>query len=497
MTNRTKLEKRSKSPLGDLQMGEERYDDYYEEGISLKELLLVLIKGKKTIAFITVVLVIAAFLGSVIAPNIEIGSKGEVQAAVQLYFSGIDQGENPDGSVFDVNEIKSAEVLEHALDNVKLSGNPSVTTLAGCISFEAVLPDDAVQVLKNISDLKTEQLKLERLEKLEVHPTSYIIRLNVSDRLGITLEEGRELLDNVVLEYKRWLIDQYSGYEVLPNLFNGELDLNDYDYIRAADLLSGQLHAMSNYVDKHLKNNSFHSTSTGMGADDIRNSLESMMQVQVEQLYSLIGAFYITKDASRIVAVYENLGDEKERQGAASQEKAAALNQILANFKASEQTLLSTDSKGDPVTIKMKSQTYDQLASQSIAESSNAADSKVDASYYRAEAKRFAAAPQTVGPESLVGSEAEKIISDLGTRLNQWNKTINQTVKEYYDQEMYQQYVEQLIPANHYDMGSSVNIPLNMAIALVLGFVIGVLVILFREYLKPDMIKEKEESNCE
>lgn len=493
MSNQKQQHKQPQCSAEDTQIQQNHNDDYYEEGISLKELLLVLINGKKTIALITVVLVIAAFFGSILVPHINVGTKGEVQTAVQLYFEGITQGNNVDGTKFDVNEIKSAEILKNALDNVALSGTPSVTDLSSCISFQAILPDDALQVLSNISDLKTEELKLERLESLEIHPTTYIVKLNVSSKLGISLEEGRELLDNIVLAYKQWLIDKYSAYSVLANIFNSDIDLNDYDYIEAADLLSTQLNLMEAYAARHLGTGvSFNSPNTGMSASDIENSLGSIRQIQLEQLYAKIGAFYITKDASRVVAVYEQLANEKERIGEEQKEKAASINEALKNYKSNEQTLISSDTNSDPITIKTKSQAYDKLVSNSIAASDASVEARIDKAYYRSEAKRFAAAASTMGPDSKEAKEVEKLIADLSVRLNKWNGIVNQTVKDFYSQETYQQYAEQLIPARDYDMGSDVNLPLNLAIAFVLGLVIGVLVILFREYLKPDMNKEKE-----
>ena len=81
-------------------------NEYDQEGISLKELLLVLIRGWRTIVVVAVAAVIIAMAVSIVAPHVSIGTKGEVQTAVQIYFSGIDEGKRPDGTVYDVDVYK-------------------------------------------------------------------------------------------------------------------------------------------------------------------------------------------------------------------------------------------------------------------------------------------------------------------------------------------------------------------------------------------------------
>lgn len=476
------------------------YMDYEEEGISLKELLLVLIKGKKTIALITAVVLVLTALGSVILPNIQIGTQGEVETAVKLYFSGIEKGLRPDGSTYDVNEIKSAEILQEAVDQISLSHRPSISKLSANISFQAVLPDDAAKTLDQIKDLKTEELKLERLESLEIHPDTYIIKLNVSNDLGITKEEGREILDYLVLEYRNWLTQKYSGYTVLSDLFAEDFSLDQYDYIQAADILDGQLDAMESYINLNLSGRDFSSPRTGYSIEDLKDIIQSVRSLEMEQLYTKIAAFHVTKDAGKSVAIYESMAEKKEKQAAQRSEEAAALKDAVVNFKANEQTLVLGTGSEEPVKLRTESEQYNSFISQYIEAGAAAKTAEADALYYRNEAERFrqmaAAGVSLPASGADVVKETEDLIGKLKVKISFWTGIINETVEDYYATVNYQKYAEQLVPARSYDLGDSVNLPLNMAIGLVLGIVLGVLVVLFQAYLKEDgeQAKEKKEN---
>lgn len=466
---------------------------YEEEGISLKELFLVLIRGKKTIGVITAIVLVITLLGSVIVPNISIGTKGQVETAVQLYFPGIENGQTPSGKTYDINELKATEILQKAVDNIQLSAQPNLTELASCISFQAVIPDYAAKTLENIKDLKEEELKLERLESLVINPNTYIVTLDVSNDLGISYEEGRELLDNIVQEYRTWLVEKYANYKVLPDVFAEEFSLEAYDYSQAAGILDDQLTTMASYVDTYVKDSNFNSPQTGLSKGDLQNALNAIRTVELEQLFAKISGYHITKDAQNVVAIYERMAEKKDRQAAKSNEEAVAIKGVIENFNGNEKTVIMGNNAGEPITVKTESQQYNDFVLQYISAGTMATVASADAQYYRAQGEKFknvlagAEGAGTInGPESKVGKEAQQSIERIKEKLIYWTEVINITIADYFDQTTAEKYVEQLVPAKDYPMGEGGNLPLNMAIGLVLGLVLGVLVVLFRAYMKEE-----------
>ncbi|MDD3350707.1 MAG: hypothetical protein PHC40_07655, partial [Eubacteriales bacterium] len=364
---------------------------YEEEGISLRELLLVLWRGKKTIALIAAVVFLLGILGATIIPQIEIGTKGTVQTAVKLYFTGIEVGQTPSGTNYDINEMKSAEVLRNAIDSMDL-GNRSISleALKANITFQAVVPDNVAKTLKDLEGVKDDALKMETLQNLESFPNVFVVKLNLSNSLGINEEEGRVLLDSIVFAYKKQLIKDYGEEQVLADVFADDLDLTKYDYIESANILNGQLQRMENFVQNRMTKTTVQSTVTGMNPEDLESALVSIRTVDMERIFTLIGTYYLTKDAEKTVAVYEQLVENKQKEAAQYQEEAAVIKAALQGFKKDESAIvLGGDKSGVPITLQSENKQYNEFVTQYIIAGTNGANAREDANYYASEAERF------------------------------------------------------------------------------------------------------------
>lgn len=467
---------------------------FTEEGISLRELLLILIHGKKTIIWLTLVVFLISVIGATVAPNIKIGTKGTIQTAVQLYFGGIEIGQNPAGGNYDVNEIKSADVLQNAIDNIDFGSHKvPLEKLKSNISFQAVVPDSVAKTLENLKEIKDDEIKMQQLEKLDGYSDIYIVKLNLADDLGLNEEQGRMLLDNIILEYKEQLIDKYGDNAVLADVFASDVDLEQYDYIQAADILNDQLERMELYVNNHMPQTDVDSTVTGVNPADISSALASIRTVDMERIYTMIGAFYLTKDPAKVVARYEQLAEDKEKAAAQYYEEAAAIKGAIVNYKKDEQTVVLGDMGAEPLNLSNENKEYNNLVTQYIEAGTKAANATEDARYYRSEAERFRTALPANRENSLKAALTEDNISLLKEKLVYWTGIINETAKDYSSETTYQHYAEQLMPARTYDsLEEGPNLFLIAAIGLVLGLVLGILVVLFRAYMREDYLVQKE-----
>ena len=468
---------------------------FEEEGISLRELLLILIRGKKTIIWITLAVFLITVIGVTAAPRINISTKGTVQTAVQLYFSGIEIGQTPTGGTYDVNEIKSADVLQNAIDGIDFGSQTiSLEKLKNNISFQAVVPDSVAETLQNLKDIKDDSIKMEQLEKLQGYSDIYIVKLNLANDLGLDEEQGRVLLDNIIMEYKAQLIDKYGDDAVLADVFASDFDLNQYDYIQSADILNDQLERMELYVENHMPQTNADSTITGLNPADISSALKSIRTVDMERIYTMIGAFYLTKDPTKVVALYEKLAEDNEKAAAQYTEEAASIKAAIANFKKDDQTIVLGNMSTEPLNLKNENEAYNDLVTKYIEAGTKASSAAEDAKYYRSEAVRFQTALPTNRENSLKAAQEEESINLLGDKLGYWTGIINETAKDYDSQTTYQHYAEQLMPARSYEsMQEGPSMALMAAIGLVLGLVLGVLVVLFKTYMKEDHFKQAEQ----
>jgi len=145
------------------------------------------------------------------------------------------------------------------------------------------------------------------------------------------------------------------------------------------------------------------------------------------------------------------------------------------------------DTGSAPLNLTSENKQYNKFVTQYIEAGTNAVNAIQDAYYYRAEAERFKVALPLTRGSSLKVAQTEDSIQLLQEKLVYWTDIINETSKDFYSEATYQHYVEQLMPARTYDsleLGPS--LPLTAAIGFVLGLVLGVLVVLFKEYLKDE-----------
>ena len=487
MTERTP-DKRRESGFGRRGYDPGHHSPFDEEGISLRELVLILMRGKKTIVWITLVVFLITVIGATVVPKINIGTKGTVQTAVQLYFSGIEIGQTPTGGTYDVNEIKSADVLQKAIDNIDFGRQRiPLGKLKSSISFQAVVPDSVAKTLQNLQDIKNDEIRMQQLEKLEGYSDIYIVKLNLANDLGLDEEQGRVLLDSIITEYKAQLIDKYGDNAVLADVFASEFNLDQYDYIQAADILNDQLERMELYVSNRMPQTNVDSTVTGLNPADISSALTSIRTVDMERIYTMIGAFYLTKDPTKVVALYEKLAEDNEKAAAQYSEEAASVKAAIANFKKDDQTIVLGNMNSQPINLKNENKSYNDLVDKYVEAGTKASSAAEDARYYRAEAARFMTASPADRGNSLKAAQAEESIGLLKDKLDYWTGIINDTAKDYDAQATYQHYAEQLMPARSYaSLQEGPNRALMAAIGLMLGLVLGVLAVLFRAYMKEE-----------
>ena len=112
------------------------------EEISLRELIEVVWKGKWIIAIITIVAVLLTGIGTyLMIPNSQ-----RVVAIVELNYPGIELGQNPDGTKFDIRQLKSPYVIENALKTLGLDKNGvKLDEVRRKIDITSIIPNDIAQ----------------------------------------------------------------------------------------------------------------------------------------------------------------------------------------------------------------------------------------------------------------------------------------------------------------------------------------------------------------
>ena len=484
---------------------------YYheEDAIPMKELLLlrrlifVLLRGKKMILIITFVVLLVTVFGLIIVPQLQLNTKGTVQTAVKLYFTGIDVGQTPSGANYDINEMKSAEILQNAINDTDIDGsNMSQETLKACISFQAVIPESKAEILQAIGTITDANAKIAALKELsntKTYPDTYIVKLNLSNGLRIDKEEGQELLNNIVLEYKKHLIEEYGDNQTLSDVVGKSVDLSKYDYIEAANILDEQLAQMESFVKNNMEKvdtntienanvDSDTKTSSevaGMNPQDFSEALSSIRSVDMEGIFAMIGTYNLTKDSTKVVAVYNQLAADKAAKETQYEKEAAAVKAAMANSSKNKATIVLGDVGSNPVSLNSENDQYNDFVLQYIEAEKSAVKARADAKYYRAEAERFSRVAVSNNQQSPEVKAVAASISLLNNKLAYWTQVINNVTEEYNAQITYQKYLEQLLPARFYaNTATGHSLKFIIGLGVLIGLFLGALSVLLKAGIK-------------
>ena len=162
------------------------------EEISLRELIEVLLKGKKVIALF---LVVAILLSTVVSFYLRENNK-MAKIIISLNFEGIESGLNPDGTKFDINVIKSPAVLLRALESLEMNElDITIDSIRRNLTITPIVPKQIANYI---------QSQIEEGKEYTYFPNEFVITLNVDKTRGIKNSNVKELLDEIINSYAEY-----------------------------------------------------------------------------------------------------------------------------------------------------------------------------------------------------------------------------------------------------------------------------------------------------
>lgn len=430
-----------------------------EREISLKELFLVVWKGKILIGIVTFVFLVVSFFGAMIYDN----SSSEVGTIVTLQWSGIGQGEYPDGSRFDYGEAIEPYILTLAIDELDME---LVTNdVRNSMSFTPIVPNDILSVI---------QLSLEEGEQITYFASDYMLVMN-NGALEITVEEARELINEIVnqyrLDFERKFINQITVLDFT------DADFDSYDYLDAYDILVAQMSAINNAMNARSASG-FYSPTLGISFNDILVRTNLLSRIEYEQISSRVNTYLLTKDKDYLVTnyAYKNQLNQLELDKALVMEGNSQI--MLDNYAGSVNTIIIPGlSDLDALEIDTY---YNVLIANQITLQTSIANLEKDIEYNELLIDRlegndplFTVTPQDQADEALIveahiasaDAELEDIVNDSNILLSEYNDYITSNIIKPLMAPQYQ---------------SSVSKMLVGAVGLVLGAGIATVVVLFK-----------------
>ncbi len=444
------------------------------EELSLKEIIIAIWKGKWLIVLITIAALIITGVGTIlIYPEYK-----NVVAIVELNYPGIELGQNPDGTQFDIRQLKSPYVIEKALTEMELNNT-------GIKSDEVRRNIEITPIIPNGIAQKAETM-IQQGNEYVYYPSEFKVIYKVNK--AFSYQQGIELLEAVVGEYQKYFYALYADVKTIENTI-GSLDYTTYDYPDIVEVMTTQIEGIQEFMaEKTEEDSNFRSSETGYNFADLNRSFEVLETVDASKLESLVNTNTLTRDRLKLIKDYEYKVKRMELDQAKKNSEAEEARRLMDQFKK-EDFVLIPDSTGNELRTENPESYYNTLAETAITASIEATDLQHEVEYYKKEIERLVSVTEAINTKLI--EEADQLIATIKTKLVGLIQVSNDTIDDYYAFK-YGKSIRQVVPA---EMVAGINVFINLGVALAVGLIAGIFVVLIKNYWKNSELGIPEERN--
>ncbi len=288
-------------------------------------------------------------------------------AVINYNYKEAEEGKTPIGTDLDVSEIKSSAILAKAIEKMSLSDQYSADKLSSRITITEV-PDPDKEQQKNA--------KLDEGEEAVYVPTTYIVAFTATSAEGSRFAQA--MLDEILDAYFSVFGENYINVDHISNNID-EIYNNDYDYLRMVENIDDNIEQTVNILYQRSSVYPYYrSTEMGTSFDDIIDEFNFIRNVKLQDLYSEIYKYQITKSKSLLNATYNSRIDQNTISGSNEREMFDDIEEVLeayvfkmresGNTNITADYILNevhskdiTDGNGNIITKVDQTVTYDEL----------------------------------------------------------------------------------------------------------------------------------------
>lgn len=235
--------------------------NYYEQEdkVDLLDLVRTLMKHKHMIAVVTIVITLFMIVGGYLYNK----SKAITTTVITLNYPGRENGKTPNGALLTTNEIVPLDVLNNVYDKHKdIIKEKDKRNFINSIDLVWMIPD---YIKKRIKDAES------RGEKYIYVPSEF----------QIVSKDNKKIVDDIANESVASFIERYRpNYTIQPIKIEG-----DYDYPTVFELIRDKIDSLKIIVNDRDKKH-FISNKSGYSFDKIRQNLESVEKLELQDYYS-------------------------------------------------------------------------------------------------------------------------------------------------------------------------------------------------------------------
>jgi len=444
----------------------EQVEQEYQDEISLKELLLILLENKKRIVVITLSIVILSLLGS-----LYMASTSE-KAQLILSFNGSKMAvhQNPDGTKFDPYQVATPYILRQVVTELGMEGQLTSNQIRSLIEMEPIIP-------KEITDQRDFAME-KNGETIKFYPNEYMLTVNSSKKYGVSGLLAQEIANQLVVSYAEYYSNEYILQKPVVNKLNA-FEQERYDYADISYVLNSQITLLKDFNNRLADmDTDFRAKRTGMTFHELNNLVSTTDSVALNKLDAMISSYKLTKDDARLILYYEYLIEQLEYRKSKISGEEEVTKAMLQSIEDSTTALLKIT---EDASVEADNSYFNSLILKSASTGTQVNSIDQQIAYYQNEVDQLKAGSYIVDYDrEAVLVETEALIGAIIKDLQQWIQLSKDTSEEFYDQYL-SNAVYALSPAVVKD---GVKLPLNLAIGLVLGVMLGCFEAFFRHYWK-------------
>ena len=318
-----------------------------EDGLSFTELFMMFWRRRVLITVMTIIGALAGVLVSVIVNATSI----KVSTIVEYQWNGINKGEYPNGTRFDVSNAFGPNVYNGVIE--QLNFDVTANEARNALSITPVVPNNIITLI---------QAAVEKGETFSYFPTTFKYTLDAS-AISISESEGKQFLDELINEFTLEFQETYVNQTIVRNFAFD--NFASYDLLDQVNVINNQITSMTKLLEDLVKVQprlaTFRSNTSGFTVSDILSQTSLVKTLQLNAAESLIVSNQLAKEPDDVIdrLIFNNriMGVELSKE----QQFLAELNNLVENYSGSTSTLIIPGYEGIINTTSALESIYEEI----------------------------------------------------------------------------------------------------------------------------------------
>jgi len=382
--------------------------------------------------------------------------QNKYETVLSLRFEGIEKGTNPDGTRFNYENIISEDVSKLVAENSDL---PYDSSLKDAIRIIPILPNNIIDTIEK-----------NRIEGKDYtyYPNEFKIVLDYTALEEYSQRDAKIFMSNYKKGYESYFFDQNQYPFMDLNKVLDYFELANYDYPELSIVYEKKFNMLFSYLDVLIADDSEFVSLEGYSFKDIKETIKTSKDLELNQINALINAFQLTKNTEELILKYEYMIRKYALDIGENNQVAEISDELLSILEVNKKSVLLPNAGADSLSIETNDESYDDVAIQATESKMKSGEIQKEQEYLQN--KIIALESRVPTPLEVITARDEvlALVDRLENKTKNWVTLIEKTSDEYY-QEKYKDSITLIEPAA---LESGLSMKMNMAGVLILSILI-------------------------